>query len=62
MQDWINLLMLICASAAALTLGVLAAYSCCRVAFAILRMHARSVAEQRVSAPPGQAAAVEAFL
>ncbi len=59
MQDWMNLLMLICAAVAALSLGVLAAYSCCRIAFAVLRMHARSVADQRLSA---KAPAVEAFL
>ena len=49
MQDWMNLVTLICASLAALTLGVLAAYSCCRVAFAVLRMHAQSVADQRLA-------------
>jgi hypothetical protein len=43
MQDAINLLMLVCASVAAMAFGVLAAYGICRAAFAILRIHARSV-------------------
>lgn len=44
MQDAINTLMLVCASLAALAFGVLAAYGICRSAFAIFRIHARSVA------------------
>ena len=44
MQDAINLLMLTCASLAALAFGVLTAYGACRAAFALIRMHARSVA------------------
>ncbi|QNI35225.1 hypothetical protein H7849_09490 [Alloacidobacterium dinghuense] len=44
MQDAINLVMLICAAVAALAFGVLAAYGICRVAFAALKMHARSYA------------------
>ncbi len=36
--------MLICASAAAMAFGVLAAYGICRAGFAVLRLHARSVA------------------
>jgi hypothetical protein len=44
MQDLINTFMLICASAAAMAFGVLAAYGICRAAFAILKVHARSVA------------------
>jgi hypothetical protein len=47
MQDAINTLMLICASVAALAFGVLAAYAVCRTAFAIFRMHARSVSAGR---------------
>lgn len=43
MQDGMNLLMLICASVASLALGVLAAYGICRVTFAALRIHTRSV-------------------
>lgn len=38
------MLMLICASLAAMAFGVLAAYWICRAAFAVLRIHARSVA------------------
>jgi hypothetical protein len=45
MQDAINTLMLICASLAALAFGVLGAYGICHSAFAIFRIHARSVAE-----------------
>jgi hypothetical protein len=43
MQDAINTLMLICASLASLAFGVLAAYVICRMAFALFRIHARSV-------------------
>lgn len=39
-----NLLMLVCAGLASLALGVLVAYALCRAAFALLRMHARSIA------------------
>jgi hypothetical protein len=44
MQDAMNTLMLVCASLASLAFGVLAAYGICRAAFAIFRIHARSVA------------------
>jgi hypothetical protein len=44
MQDAINMLMLVCASLASMAFGVLAAYWTCRGAFAVLRIHARSVA------------------
>jgi len=44
MQDAINLLSLVCASLAALAFGVLLAYGVCRVAFAAMRLHVRSVA------------------
>jgi hypothetical protein len=46
MQDAINTLMLICASLASLAFGVLAAYGICRAAFALFRIHARSVASE----------------
>ena len=46
MQDAINLFMLVCASLAALAFGVLLAYWVCRTAFALIRIHARSVAAQ----------------
>ncbi len=46
MQDWVNLLMLFCASVAALAFGVLAAQVVCRTAFGLLRIHARSITEE----------------
>jgi hypothetical protein len=46
MQDTVNLLMLLCASVAALAFGVLSAQVLCRAAFGILKMHARSVAAE----------------
>jgi len=52
MQDALNLMMLICAAVAALAFGVLAAYMVCRVAFAALRMHARSFAAQTSQPEP----------
>jgi hypothetical protein len=51
MQDAMNLLMLVCAGLAALALGVLLAYALCRSAFAILRVHARSVAAEAPAKP-----------
>jgi hypothetical protein len=44
MRDAMNTLMLICASAAAMAFGVLAAYAICRLVFLALRIHSRSVA------------------
>jgi len=52
MQDAMNLLMLICASLAALAFGVLLAYGVCRTAFAIIRLHVRSVAAHAVQPEP----------
>jgi hypothetical protein len=52
MQDSLNLLMLVCASLAALAFGVLAAYGICRVAFFALKMHARAYAVQAPQAKP----------
>lgn len=43
MHDFMDMLMLVCASLAAMAFGVLGAYGICRMAFAILREHARSV-------------------
>ncbi len=48
MQDMINLCMLVCAIAASLAFGVLAAHALCRGAFALLRLHASSVAESKL--------------
>lgn len=52
MQDAINTLMLICASLAAMAFGVLTAYCICRAAFAILRVHARSIAMRAAGVQP----------
>ena len=46
MQNAIDLLMLVCATLAALAFGVLAAYGVCRGAFVIFRIHALQVAER----------------
>ncbi len=48
MQDIINLSMLVCAIAASLAFGVLAAHALCRTAFALLRVHAISVQSARL--------------
>lgn len=48
MQDLTNSAMLICAIFASLAFGVLAAYSLCRGAFALLRAHASSVSQSRL--------------
>jgi hypothetical protein len=52
MQDAINLLMLTCASLAALAFGVLVAYGICRTAFAAMRLHVRSIAANAVQPEP----------
>ncbi len=46
MQDTMTLLMLVCAIAASLAFGVLAAHSLCRAAFVLLKMHASSLASK----------------
>jgi len=43
--------MLVCASLASLALGVLGAYGILRIAFAIFRIHARSISTQPHSKP-----------
>lgn len=48
MQDVFNLIALAGAIAASLTLGVVSAHVLCRSAFAVLRMHAASVANSRL--------------
>jgi hypothetical protein len=50
MQNALNMLMLICATAASLAFGVLLAYGTCRTAFAALRQHAGLVAAERAKA------------
>lgn len=52
MQDAINTLMLICAILASMAFGVLAAYWICRAGFAVLRIHARSVAGVQTQREP----------
>ena len=52
MQDAINTLMLICAILASMAFGVLMAYWIFRAGFAVLRTHARSVAEERQALRP----------
>jgi hypothetical protein len=44
MQNLLNSFLLICAAMGSLALGVLLAYWTCKVAFATLKMHARSFA------------------
>jgi hypothetical protein len=46
MQNVMNLLMLVCASFAAMAFGVMAAYGLCRAVFSMLRIHARSIAAE----------------
>jgi len=48
MQDFMNLIMLVCAIVASLAFGVLAAHALCRTAFVLLRLHAVSVANDRL--------------
>jgi hypothetical protein len=51
MQNFTNLIMLVCASLAAMAFGVLAAYGILRIAFSIFRIHARSVGMQPQTNP-----------
>lgn len=46
MQNAMDVLMLMCATLAALAFGVLAAYGVCRGAFAVFRIHALQVAQR----------------
>jgi hypothetical protein len=46
MQDLMNTVLLICAAIAALCLGVGLAFGFCKLGFAVLRMHARSMTAQ----------------
>jgi hypothetical protein len=55
MLNAVNMLMLVCATAASLAFGVLLAYGVCRLAFAALRQHAGLVAAERAK---GQTATV----
>ncbi len=40
MQNGMNMVMVVCASLAALALGVLVGHACCKALFALLRAHA----------------------
>jgi hypothetical protein len=48
MQDVVNFFLLGCAILASLAFGMLSAYGICRSAFALLRLHAESVAESKL--------------
>lgn len=48
----ISSLMLVCAVAASLALGVLLTYGVCQIMFRIFRMHAIAAAKERVSSSP----------
>jgi hypothetical protein len=50
MQDFVNLVMLICASLASMGLGVLAAYGIFKGGFALMRWHTRQAAPAAVKA------------
>jgi hypothetical protein len=52
MQDLINTLLLVCAALASLALGIMLAYGVCHAAFAIFRIHARSVKAALPQAKP----------
>ncbi|MGC2399777.1 MAG: hypothetical protein WA510_08340 [Acidobacteriaceae bacterium] len=41
MVDQVNMLMVFCAAVAALALGVMLGYLCCKTLFDVLRFHAR---------------------
>lgn len=46
MQEVLSTLMLICAALGSLAFGVLVAYGMTRAAFAVFRLHSRSVAQE----------------
>ncbi|WP_263357450.1 hypothetical protein [Acidicapsa ligni] len=50
MQDFVNLAMLVCASLAAMCLGVFTAYGLFKVGFAIMRWHTRQNSPAAVKA------------
>ncbi len=41
MENEVNMLMVFCAATAALALGVMLGYMCCKLMFGVLRFHAR---------------------
>jgi ABC-type glycerol-3-phosphate transport system permease component len=46
MQELMSTLILVCAALASLALGVMLAYGLCRSAFAVFRIHAKTVAAE----------------
>jgi hypothetical protein len=52
MQDFVNLVMLMCAALASMGLGVFAAYAICKAGFAAMRLHSQQHAPAAVKASP----------
>jgi hypothetical protein len=50
MQNEVNMLMVFCAAIAALALGVILGYMCCKSLFGVLRLHARWLQAESVEA------------
>jgi membrane protein DedA with SNARE-associated domain len=50
MEDQMNMLMVFCAAVAALALGVMLGYLCCKTLFDVLRFHARMSATESAKA------------
>ena len=50
MENEVNMLMVFCAAIAALALGVMLGYMCCKSLFDLLRFHARQSATQGAKA------------
>jgi hypothetical protein len=50
MGNEVNMLMVFCASIAALALGVMLGYMCCKTLFDVLRFHARLSAGEQAKA------------
>jgi hypothetical protein len=50
MENEVNMLMVFCAAIAALALGVMLGYICCKSLFDLLRFHARQSAAQGAEA------------
>ena len=57
MQDFLNTVALLCASAAALALGVILAYACCQAGFAAMRSQAR-LAEPKAPEPEAEVVSI----
>jgi hypothetical protein len=50
MVDQMNMLMVFCAAVAALALGVMLGYLCCKTLFDVLRFHARMASAESAKA------------